>query len=177
MYTVADYFALSTLAQIALDSLNAEFDSKLGPIQLQYESSADWLPELFDALRLVYTEAPIGDTGSPSPIRGAFLNFVHTARFYFLHNPDFNRFIDEEAPVFALDLFRAMRTTGDFIAHLPDPQCSYCKMKPTRGDKAYYTHLAPETLKLNTSCSTYAGKRDVGPGTANWAGKKNPPGA
>jgi hypothetical protein len=176
VYTVADYFALSPLAKIALDALTAEFDSKLGPIQLQYESSSDWLPELCEAIRLVYADVPLNDTTHLSPIRAAFLNFVHTARFYFLQNPDFNKFLDEEAPVFALDLFRAMRNTGDFFAYLPDPHCSYCKMKPTRGDKAYYTHLAPETLKLTASCSTCAGKKDFGSGMANWAGKKNPGG-
>ncbi|KAK4118675.1 hypothetical protein N657DRAFT_583296 [Parathielavia appendiculata] len=177
VYTVADYFALSSLAKIALDTLTAEFDSKLGPIQLQYESSSDWLPELCEAIRLVYADAPVGDTGNLSSIRAAFLSFAHTARFYFLQNSDFNKFLDEEAPAFALDLFRVMRNTGDFLAYLPDQHCSYCMMKPTRGDKAYYTHLAPETLKLTASCSTCAGKKkDLGSAMANWAGKKNPGG-
>ena len=176
VYTVADYFALSSLAKIALDTLTSEFDSKIGPIQLQYESSADWLPELCDAIRLVYADAPLGDTGTLSPIRTAFLNFVHTARFYFLQNAEFGRFMDEQAPVFALDLFRTMRTTGDFLAYLPDQQCSFCKMKPTRCDRAYYTHLAPETIRLTASCSTCAGRKDWGSGMANWNGKKNPGG-
>ena len=73
---------------------------------------------------------------------------------------------------FALDLFRAMRDTGDFCAYAPEPHCSFCRMKPTRGDKPYYTHLAPETIKLMACCSTCAGKKDVGSIMSDWAGKK-----
>lgn len=173
VYTVADFFALSPLAQIALDTLAAEFNAKLGPIQLQHEP-ADWLPELCDAIRLAYADAVLGDTGHQSPIRTALLTFLHTARYYFLQNAEFMRFLEEETPVLALELFRAMRTTGDFLAYLPDQCCSNCRMKPTRGDKAYYTHLAPEVLKLTTCCSTCAVKRALGSGMTNWAGKKNP---
>lgn len=176
VYTVADYFNLSPLAKIALDTLTAEFDAKLGPIQLQYEPSDEWLPELCEAIRLVYADTPVSDT-SLTPIRTAFLTFVYTARFYFLQNADFNRFLDEEAPAFALDLFRAMRSAGDFLAYLPDPHCSFCKLKPTRGDKAYYTHIAPETLKLVASCSTCAGKKDLPSSMADWSGKKSRAGA
>ncbi|GAB1316963.1 hypothetical protein MFIFM68171_07173 [Madurella fahalii] len=174
VYTVADYFALTTLAEIALDALTAEFDMRLGPIQLQYESCSDWLPELFEAIRMVYAETPGSDDASLSPIHKAFLSFVHTARFYFLQNAEFNRFLDEDAPEFALALFRAMRTTGDFFAWPPDPQCSYCRMKPTRGLKGYYTHLATEIPRLVTSCYTCAGKRDLPSGMTNWSSKKNP---
>jgi hypothetical protein len=177
VYTVADYFALAPLAKIALDTLAAEFDARLGPNQLQYESAAEWLPELCEAIRLVYADTPLPDANL-TPIRRAFVSFVHTARFYFLQDAEFNRFLDEEAPGLALDLFRAMRATGDFVAHLPDACCSFCKMKPTtRGDKAYYTHLAPDTLRLTACCSTCAAKKDLGSGMANWAGKRGPAGA
>lgn len=173
VYTVADYFALTSLARIALDALTAEFDAKLGPIQLQYESSADWFPEFFEAIRLVYADTPLSDR-TLSPIRAAFLGFVHTARFYFLQSQEFARFLDEEAPMLALDLFRAMRNTGDFLALPPDPVCSFCKAKPTRGEKGYYTHIAPDVLKLTGACSMCATKRDLPSGMTNWCGKKNP---
>ncbi|KAL2127079.1 hypothetical protein VTI74DRAFT_11368 [Chaetomium olivicolor] len=127
------------------------------------------------ALRLTYADTPLPDTTPPSPIRTAFLSFNHTTRFYFRQNAGFNRFLDEESPGLALDLFRAMRARRGFLAYLPEPHCSYCKMRPTRrSDKADYTHLAPKTLRLTASCSTCAGKRDLGSGMANWAGKKNP---
>ncbi|KAK4113135.1 POZ domain-containing protein [Canariomyces notabilis] len=179
VYTVADYFSLTPLATIALKTLTAEFDAKLGPIQRQYESSSDWLPELFEAIRLVYG---CGDSASPppindlslTPIHRAFLSFVHTARFYFLQNTEFNRFLDEEAPEFALALFRAMRTAGDFLVWPPAPQCSFCGMRPSRGDKTYYTHLAIETPKLMASCSTCAVKKDLPSPMTNWSLKKNP---
>lgn len=178
VYTVADYFALTPLAQLAIDALTAEFDSKLGSIQLQYAPSSDWLPELYDAIRLVYADVPLGDTSTPSPIRAAFLTFIHTARFYFLQDPDFNRFLDEEAPVLALDLFRAMRDAGDFVADLPDLHCSYCsrKMNPRlHGD--HFTHLAPEMLRLKGSCTVCARRKQFGTGMANWMGKENPAGS
>ncbi|KAL2144202.1 hypothetical protein VTI28DRAFT_9493 [Corynascus sepedonium] len=174
VYTVADYFGLSAMAQIALDTLSAEFDNLLGPIQLQYESAADWLPELCEAIRRVYAHdhTAVQSARQLTPIRAAFVGFAHTARFYFLQDPDFNRFLDEDAPVFALDLFRAMRDAGDFCAALPEPTCSYCRMKPTRSGKDYYTHLAPEALKLTACCSTCALRKDLGSGMSDWSGKK-----
>ena len=74
VYTVADYFALSPLTKIALDTLTAEFNSKLGPIQLQYEFASDWLPELCEAIRLVYADTPLSDR-ELTPIRAAFVGF------------------------------------------------------------------------------------------------------
>jgi hypothetical protein len=172
VYTVADYFALSPLVKIALDTLANDFDYKLGLIQLQYQSSVDWLPELFEAIRLVYADTPLPDN-SLTPIRAAFVSFVHTARFYFMQNAEFCAFLDEEAPVFALDIFRAMRTAGDFITHTPDPFCIFCKTRPsTRRDKGYYTHMAPEVLKLMACCSACVTKRDLPSGLENWYGKK-----
>ncbi|KAK3503236.1 hypothetical protein B0T13DRAFT_394127 [Neurospora crassa] len=181
VYTVGDYFALASLTRIALDTLNAEFDAKIAPLQLHYDSgssasdgngvSPDWLPELFEAIRLVYNEVTLTDTSPPTPgIRATFLSFIHAARFYFLQNEHFNAFLDQ-VPSFALDVFRAMRNTGDFIAHLPDAHCSLCKSKPTRAEKGYYTHLATEKLKLKASCSTCAGKRDLSAGWTDWSGK------
>ncbi|KAK3343294.1 BTB/POZ protein [Neurospora tetraspora] len=181
VYTVGDYFALSSLTKIALDTLTTEFDSKVAPLQLNYDSgsptsdgngvSPDWLPELFEAIRLVYNEVPLSDTAHTTPrIRAAFLSFVHAARFYFLQNEHFNAFLDQ-VPALALDVFRAMRNTGDFIANLPDAHCSFCKSKPTRAEKGYYTHLATEKLKLTASCSTCAGKRDFSAGWTDWSGK------
>ncbi|EGO54885.1 hypothetical protein NEUTE1DRAFT_125004 [Neurospora tetrasperma FGSC 2508] len=181
IYTVGDYFALVSLTRIALDTLNAEFDAKTAPLQLHYDSgssasdgngvSPDWLPELFEAIRLVYSDVPLTDISHPTPgIRATFLSFIHAARFYFLQNEHFNAFLDQ-VPSFALDVFRAMRNTGDFIAHLPDAHCSLCKSKPTRAEKGYYTHLATEKLKLKASCSTCAGKRDLSAGWTDWSGK------
>ncbi len=160
---------MSALAKIALDTLAAEFDSHLGPMQLQYEP-VDWLNEFFEAIQLVYLDTPISDT-STTPIRSAFVEFAHKARFYLLQNETFTKLLDE-APVFALDMFRTMRQTGDFIAHLPEPHCSNCRNKPTRGDKPYYTHLAPDKLRLTVSCHTCAVKKELPPGTENWLGKK-----
>ena len=93
---MADYFTLAPLRKMALDTLTSEFDSKLGPLQLQQESAAEWLPELCEAIRLVYTHDhyPVGSTRDLTPIRAAFVGFVHTARFYFLQDADFNRFLD-----------------------------------------------------------------------------------
>ena len=171
---MADYFALAPLRKIALDTLTAEFDSKIGPLQLQQDTAAEWLPELCDAIRLVYTHDhyPVDNTCDLTPIRAAFVGFVHTARFFFLQNADFNRFLDDsDVPNFALDPFRAMRDAGDFCAYPPEPYCSFCRGKPTRGDKPYYTHLASETMKLTACCSTCAGKRNLGSGMSDWTGK------
>lgn len=169
VYTVGDYFNMDSLVNIALETLTSEFDSKLGPMQLQYETP-DWLDELFEAVKLVYQDTPLSDASS-TPIRTAFVSFVHTARFYLLQNETFNSFLDE-APIFALDMFRAMRNTGDFVASLPDNQCTFCRNKPTRGDKGYYTHLAPDKLRLQACCSICATKKDLPAGTSDWLGKK-----
>lgn len=180
VYTVGDYFALFSLTKIALDTLTVEFDSKIAPLQLNYDSgtptsesgiSPDWLPELFEAIRLVYADIPLFDTSHTAPrLRAAFLSFVHAARFYFLQNEHFNAFLDE-VPTFALDVFRIMRHTGDFVANLPDAHCSFCKSKPTRAEKGYYTHLATEKLKLTAACSTCANKKDFSAGWTDWSGK------
>ncbi|KAK0724207.1 BTB/POZ protein [Lasiosphaeris hirsuta] len=178
VHTVADYFAMTSLAKIALDTLAADFDARLGPVQMQYEP-VDWLDELFETVKLIYQDVPLTDTSalsssSSSPIRHALVTFVHTARFYLLQNEAFTHFLDEAPPVFALDMFRAMRTTGDFLAHLPEPQCFLCRNKPTRSEKAYYTHLAPEKMKLHAACATCANKRDLLPCTSDWSGKGLP---
>ncbi|KAK0736633.1 BTB/POZ protein [Apiosordaria backusii] len=170
VHSIADFFALTPLAKIALDTLTAEFDSKLPAIQLQHETCEEWLPELCDAIRLVYEDIPISDR-TMTPMRQAFVSFVHTARFYFLQEDRFTKFLDEEAPLLALDLFRAMRTTGDFIAHQLDPYCSFCKNKPSRAEKGYYTHLAPEPLKVTACCSNCAVKKDFPGGMQDWFGK------
>ncbi|CAP65152.1 uncharacterized protein PODANS_5_7230 [Podospora anserina S mat+] len=170
VHSVADFFALSPLAKIALDTLTAEFDTKLPAIQLQQESCKEWLPELCEAIRLVYEDIPISDTAVTS-IRKAFVSFIHTARYYFMKEPRFTKFLDEEAPLLSLDLFRAMRATGDFIAHPLDPYCSFCKNKPSRAEKGYYTHIAPEPLKLTACCSNCAVKKDFPSGMQDWLAK------
>ncbi|KAM7202982.1 BTB/POZ fold [Naviculisporaceae sp. PSN 640] len=183
VHTIADYFAMDTMVNIALETLYAEFDSKLGPIQLQYEPSDDWIEELFEAIRLVYADIslplspPSKDT---SPIRSAFLSFAHAARFYLLQNEAFASFMDSDpaGQLFALDMFRTMRQTGDFVANIPNMTCSLCANKPRQtprqaknGDRAHYTHLAPVKLQLWAVCSACAIKKDVPPPTTDWAGK------
>ena len=106
-----------------------------------------------------------------SPLRAAFLRFAHAARFTLLQNDAFGRFLDEAPPAFALDMFRAMRTTGDFIADLPEPHCMSCCGKPSRSDKGYYTHLAPKKLKIIALCSTCATKKNVPSCTSRWLSK------
>jgi hypothetical protein len=181
VYTIGDYFAMAPLTKIALDTLSSEFDSKIGPMQLSYEA-IDSMDELLDAIMHVYQDIPLSDTGSDtspatgrsssgsSALRTAFVNFVFAARFFFLNNKAFSCFLDT-APIFALDLFRAMRSAADFAAHLPDPQCSVCRSKPTRSEKGYYTHLAPEKLKLVACCANCASKKDLLPPTEAWLGK------
>ncbi|KAK3367794.1 hypothetical protein B0H63DRAFT_515560 [Podospora didyma] len=173
VYTVVDFFTMDPLVEIALSTLAAELDAKLGVIQLQYDA-VDWLDELFDAMRLVYQDTPVTDK-SMTPIRAAFVNFAHAARFYLMQNDQFTRFLDDEAPVFALDMFRAMRATGDFATYIPEPHCSYYKNKPTRSDKGYYTHLAPEKPRLVAACSSCATKRDFSAPTTDWSGKSTKP--
>ncbi|KAK4182685.1 BTB/POZ protein [Podospora australis] len=174
VYTVADFFQLAPLVKIALDTLSAEFDAKLPAIQIEQKPAGDWLPEFFEAIGLIYADTPLcGTTMTPmTPIRTAFVAFAHAARFYFLQNTAFTKFLDEEAPVFALDMFRAMRNTGDFVAHAPEPCCSYCKTRPGRCEKAYYTHIGPDTLKLQAACSNCAAKKDFASGMQNWMGKQ-----
>jgi len=163
---------MDALGAIAYTTLNAELESKLGPMQLQNEP-VDWLDELFEALKLVYSEIPLEDkTYSRSAICDAFLAFVHTARFSLMQNTAFTEFLDE-SPVFALDVFRSMRTTGDFIASLPDSQCGYCNQKPTlRSGKGFYTHLATKKLKLDACCGTCASKREFPGSRENWSPSK-----
>ncbi|KAK4233898.1 BTB/POZ protein [Achaetomium macrosporum] len=64
------------------------------------------------ALRLVYADTPSGDTNL-TDIRKAFVDFIRTGRFRFLEDAYFNRFLDEQVPALALDLFRTMRKAGD----------------------------------------------------------------
>jgi hypothetical protein len=171
VFTVADYFSMDPLVNIALGALGDELDSKVGPMQLQYEAP-DWLDELFEAITLVYQDVPLGGKPPPaSPISRLFLSFVHAARFYLLQDPAFSEFLDR-APAFALDVFRSMRATGDFIAHLPDPQCSLCRNKPARTERGFYTHLATEKTKLIGACGTCAVKRDLASPMENWMGKR-----
>jgi hypothetical protein len=178
VYTIGDYFAMAPLSKIALDTLNAEFDSKIAPMQLSYEP-IDYMDELFEAIKLVYQDIPLTDTScntatatsSSAALRTAFVNFVFTARFFFLNNPDFSAFLDS-APVFALDLFRVMRSAADFAAQPPEPHCSVCRNKPTRTEKGYYTHLTPEKLRLIACCTNCASKKELLPPTEDWAAKK-----
>ncbi|KAK0611319.1 BTB/POZ protein [Immersiella caudata] len=172
VFTIADYFAMGALGQIALITLISELEAKLGPMQLQHEP-VDWLDELFDAIKLIYHDIPLDDrTRTRSALCDAILLFVHMARFCLMQNAEFTEFLDE-APVFALDVFRMMRTTGDFISSLPDPQCGYCSQKPTmRSGKGFYTHLATKKLKLDACCVSCAGKRGFLPPKENWSPSK-----
>lgn len=172
IYTVADFFAVSPLATTALDALDEEFNNKLSFIQLFNAPADTWLPELFAALRLVYAHDPtaVDKSDEMSPIRAAFVRFVYTARFFFLELPVFNRFLDEEAPAFALDLFRAMRQSCDFLAWAPE-RCSSCKTKPRYGDLDYFTQLTPEMLKLTTCCSKCARVGKLGAPDNDWSDK------
>lgn len=99
------------------------------------------MDELLDAIRLVYQDIPLTDSGcdasavtSSSALRAAFVNFVFCARFFFLNDKAFSSFLDT-APVFALDLFRVMRSAADFVALSLDAYCSFCRSKPTRLEK------------------------------------------
>lgn len=179
VYTIGDYFAMAPLTAIAMQTLQSDFDSKIGPIQLSYEP-IDYMDELLDAIRLVYQDIPLTNTScdasaaasstSSSALRAAFVNFVFCARFFFLNDKAFSSFLDT-APVFALDLFRVMRSAADFVALPPDAHCSICRSKPTRSEKGYYTHLAPDKLKLVACCGNCASKRDFLAPTEDWASK------
>ncbi|KAK3994360.1 BTB/POZ protein [Cladorrhinum sp. PSN332] len=169
VYTVADYFAVENLTKIAMETLEAEFGAKLPALQLAYDTVTDWLPEFMDAVRLVYADCFPGDT-EMSPIRRAFVHFAHTARFFFLQNEDFNRFTDKEAPVFALDLFRTMRETGDFVMPKPD-RCMSCMSQLQFSKGKHYSHLAPELTKLNACCQSCATKRRYGSSMEDWSKK------
>ena len=172
IYTVADFFAVAPLATAALDALTEAFDRKLGGIQNYGDPADEWLPELFAALRLVYAHDPtaVDRSDEMSPIRAAFVRFVYTLRFVFLELPEFNRFLDEEAPTFALDLFRAMRQSCDFLAWAPE-KCSYCKRKPRWDGENFFTHLTPEMLNLTACCSTCARVANLGPPDSDWSDK------
>lgn len=177
VYTIANYFAMTSLAKIALNTLRSDFDGKIGPMQLSNEP-IDYMDELLQAIQLVYQDIPLTDTNcntstvnsSGGALRAAFVNFVFAARFFFLNNKAFSSFLDS-TPVFALDLFRAMRSAADFAAHLPESYCSVCKNKPTRSEKAYYTHLAPEKPRLVGCCANCAYKKEFLPPTEDWSGK------
>ena len=178
VYTIGDYFAMTPLTKIAMDTLTSDFDTKIGPMQLSYEP-VDYMDELLDAIKLVYQDVPLSDTtcdtttgtsGGSNALRSVFVGFVFAARFFFLNNKTFSDFLDS-VPVFALDLFRAMRSAVDFAAQLPDSYCSICRSKPTRSEKGYYTHLAPEKLKLIACCANCASKKEFLPPTEDWACK------
>ncbi|KAB5513159.1 BTB/POZ protein [Coniochaeta sp. 2T2.1] len=177
VFTIGDYFAMIPLTKIALDALKADFDTRIGPMQLGHEQ-IDYMDELMDAIKLVYQDIPLTDTScntnsrdsTSNALRTAFVNFVFAARYFFLNDKAFSTFLDS-APVFALDLFRVMRSAADFVALPPDPYCSICRSKPTRSDKGYYTHLAPEKLKVIASCANCASKKELLPPTEDWSGK------
>lgn len=175
IYTVADFFAATSLAAMALNTLVEGLDTKLEPLQLDQTAANEYLPELLDALRRLYTHDPtaVDRSDDMSPIRTAFVHFAYMARFSLLALPLFNRFLDEEAPAFALDLFRAMRQSCDFLAWAPK-RCTYCKAKagkPQYGEKNHFTHLTPDILKLLACCSKCARIGKLGPPESDWAEK------
>ncbi|KAH6649339.1 hypothetical protein F5144DRAFT_596915 [Chaetomium tenue] len=175
IYTVADFFAATSLAAIALNTLEEGLDTKLGPLQLDQTAADECLPELLDALRRLYTHDPtaVDRSDDMSPIRTVFVRFAYMARFSLLVLPLFNQFLDEEAPAFALDLFRAIRQSCDFVAWLPE-RCTYCKAKagkPQYDEKNYFTHLTPDILKLLACCSKCARIGKLGPPESDWAEK------
>lgn len=176
VYTIGDFFSMGAMAQIALDTLKHDLDGKIGPMQLTYEPIT-FMDDLLEAIQVVYHDIPIDDTDTTSRsgngLRRAFVEFAFAARFFFLNNPDFSAFLDA-TPVFALDIFRAMRNAADFTAQQPDPHCSYCRNKPTRTDKGYYTHMTPEKLRLVVCCSNCASKKEFAPPTEDWAAKNRP---
>jgi len=162
---------MKELADIALDSLDKEFTAKLPHLQLAYDLASDWLPDYFEVIRLIYADVALPEKVTQmSPIRRTFVRFTHAARFFFLQNKDFNRFTDEEAPVLALDLFRAMRECGDFIAGKPD-QCMVCKVKLTTRQERHFSHLAPQIIKLNACCQTCATRQGYGSNMTDWSSK------
>lgn len=176
VFAVADYFAMDALVEIVLATFADEMQGRVAPLQLQYEE-AEWLGELLEAVRLTYSDvATLPDRGEDgedmSPLRKSILRLIHPARFYLLQNGEFNAFLDE-VPVFALDFFRNMRRTGDFVANLPSAGCYACKNKPGKGDGVnYYTHLGPEKLRLAAACATCAHKKELGDAMTNWMRKK-----
>ncbi|KAK3936825.1 POZ domain-containing protein [Diplogelasinospora grovesii] len=107
--------------------------------------------------------------GGMNKLRMVFVAFIHTARFYFLSHPTFNSFLNS-CPLFALDLFQAMRSSGDFAAHPIEPfTCGQCRNKPNaRGEKSYFRHVAPDRLKLNVCCHACAAKKDLPQSTEDW---------
>ena len=176
VYTVADYFAVDAMVEIALTTFVEEMQSRMAPVQLQYEE-AEWLDEFLEAVKLIYSHVPKTlsiplDEEGMTRLRKTMLRLIHPARFYLLQDGDFNAFLDE-VPVFALDFFRNMRRTGDFVANLPEAICVSCKNKPGRSDRVnYYTHLAPEKMRLTAACATCAHKKGLGDAMTNWMGKK-----
>lgn len=176
MHAVGDFFNERRLCEIALETLATEFDSKIGPMHMKPEP-VDWLSELFEAIDLVYRDIPFGDpspqSAPQSSVRAAFVQFVHTARYVLLQTDEFSRFLDA-APTFALDLFRAMRASADFVCtNVTNAFCSLCGNRPTRGEKKYYTHIGPEKLHLRATCSNCATKKDLPSGLEDWMGKKD----
>ncbi|KAL2268030.1 hypothetical protein VTJ83DRAFT_2876 [Remersonia thermophila] len=58
-YTVADYFGLSPLTELALDALGSEFDEILRHSQLRFKNASDWMPGFLSAVCLVWEDVPI----------------------------------------------------------------------------------------------------------------------
>ncbi|KAK4164670.1 BTB/POZ protein [Cladorrhinum sp. PSN259] len=168
VYTVANFFGLDKLAEIAVQTLTSECNAKLPALQLAYDTVTNWLPDFFAAVRLVYADWVPGDV-EMTLLQREFIRFAYTARFFFLQNKAFNHFTDREAPGFALHLFRAMRETGDFVMPKPE-RCMSCMVHFTKG--RYYSHLAPELTKLNACCPSCAATRGLDPsGMEDWSNK------
>ncbi|KAL1837792.1 hypothetical protein VTJ49DRAFT_3402 [Mycothermus thermophilus] len=135
MYAIADYFSITALGKMALNTLQDEFDTKLASIQLEYSATADWMPEFIEAVFCVWEDT---SKWNFPQVRSAFLTFIHTARFFFLQNQDFNQFLDAGAPPgLVISIFRAMRAAGDFTPDTSWAQkcCSYCGQTPTHQDQ------------------------------------------
>ena len=110
---------------MALSRLKAEFDARLPILQGSHEP-IDWMKEIFDSVARIYDGSTIATVESdgfdskkscqpPSTgIRAAFLDCIHTARCFYLQYDRFDHLLDAN-PAFALDLFRNMRRSGDFV--------------------------------------------------------------
>ncbi|KAK3364892.1 hypothetical protein B0T24DRAFT_487638, partial [Lasiosphaeria ovina] len=156
VYRVADYFMMDKLASLALTTLGAELDTKLSLAQLQADEPVDWLPEISEVLRLVYQNTPYGDESVP-PMRKAFLTFVRTARFSLSNNAKFETYLGQ-INASEVDVFRAIRKTGDLHTREPEHYKFYKSRPSNRTDKRYFTHVVAETLSVEAAYSTCAVK-------------------
>jgi uncharacterized membrane protein YgcG len=107
------------------------------------------------------------------PLRTTFITFIHLARFYFLQDPTFNAFLDSNAsPALALDIFRAMRYSGDFLTHrdafTPKNTCSSCMWSPP----APPTVVSPQSRAGRNSFSSF-GKDGGSGGGSGGGGRKD----